>query len=425
MELGTRLRETRQEKQLTQAQIAAPRYTHAYVSTIEAGRRTPSRAALEYFAERLGVEVEYLLTGRPPDLPGRLSVALQEARRDVSAGRFQVAEQAFRRIVRQAKKFGLSQLAAKAQCGIALSLERQDQLEQAVAAYDEALAMLESEPPTVTVDALAGKARCLHLLGDVRYTIHLLETRLRVLEKTGLTDPDALLRLHASLVGPYFEAGLYAKASFSAAEALRFATDATNKEQTANMHINVARILLHEGRPTQAEESLRRAEDLYRELELQTELGRCRLASGIVAAKQGNFDDARAALRQAEGVFAGGVSNVDRARALTQLARIERMSGRADDAIALLQSSLELLNDSDVSERAVAYRELGQCYVATDPVVAEKHLRTAIPLFERADEAVELASAYRILGDLLIAQGDSSGGCEAFRTGVLLVEERL
>src|SRR6187455_3230798 len=78
VDIGTRLRKLRTERGLTQRELGAPRYTHAYVSTIEAGRRHPSRTALEHFAERLGVGVDELETGRSPDLETRLRLDLQE-----------------------------------------------------------------------------------------------------------------------------------------------------------------------------------------------------------------------------------------------------------------------------------------------------------------------------------------------------------
>jgi transcriptional regulator with XRE-family HTH domain len=42
---------------MTQADLAGDRYSAAYVSTIETGRRRASRAVLEYLAPRLGVDV--------------------------------------------------------------------------------------------------------------------------------------------------------------------------------------------------------------------------------------------------------------------------------------------------------------------------------------------------------------------------------
>jgi transcriptional regulator with XRE-family HTH domain len=61
---GRRLRELRLAAGMTQAQLAEPRFSHAYVSVLEAGRREPSRAAVEFFAQRLGVSVEELWAER-------------------------------------------------------------------------------------------------------------------------------------------------------------------------------------------------------------------------------------------------------------------------------------------------------------------------------------------------------------------------
>jgi transcriptional regulator with XRE-family HTH domain len=64
MMFGRRLRERRLAAGLTQAELAGERFSHAYVSVLEAGRREPSRAAVEYFAQRLGVSVEELWAER-------------------------------------------------------------------------------------------------------------------------------------------------------------------------------------------------------------------------------------------------------------------------------------------------------------------------------------------------------------------------
>lgn len=58
--VGNRLRELRLSAGMTQAELAGRRFSHAYVSVLEAGRREPSRTAVEYFAQRLGVDVEEL-----------------------------------------------------------------------------------------------------------------------------------------------------------------------------------------------------------------------------------------------------------------------------------------------------------------------------------------------------------------------------
>ncbi|HEX2295119.1 MAG TPA: helix-turn-helix transcriptional regulator [Actinomycetota bacterium] len=62
--VGRRLRELRLAAGMTQAELAGRRFSHAYVSVLEAGRREPSRAAVDYFAQRLGVAVEELWSER-------------------------------------------------------------------------------------------------------------------------------------------------------------------------------------------------------------------------------------------------------------------------------------------------------------------------------------------------------------------------
>jgi transcriptional regulator with XRE-family HTH domain len=49
---------------LTQAQLAEGRYTKAYVSALENGLVKPSMAALHFFAGRLGLPIEHLLSNR-------------------------------------------------------------------------------------------------------------------------------------------------------------------------------------------------------------------------------------------------------------------------------------------------------------------------------------------------------------------------
>src|SRR5688500_19568040 len=110
MSVGPRLKRLRVERGLTQKELAAPRYSHAYVSTIEAGRRVPSRAALEHFGAKLGIEVEELVTGRPADLHSRLAVQLHEARVSVSAGQLDEAERSFERVDRKSTRLNSSHL---------------------------------------------------------------------------------------------------------------------------------------------------------------------------------------------------------------------------------------------------------------------------------------------------------------------------
>src|SRR3979411_303871 len=62
--VGARLKRLRVERGFSQRDLSSPGVSYAYISRIEAGARTPSVKALRKLAQKLGVSVEYLETGR-------------------------------------------------------------------------------------------------------------------------------------------------------------------------------------------------------------------------------------------------------------------------------------------------------------------------------------------------------------------------
>jgi len=423
--IGRTLRRLRLARGLTQKELAGPKYTYAYVSSIEAGRRHPSRQALAYFASKLGVEVEELETGRQAGTVARLQLAVQEALVSLSAGRIDEADAAFRSIARKAQRAGLPLLQARAEEGEGMLLERQEHPEEALEHYQRAEELLAGEPPTSRVDAVAGKARCFHSLGDVRYEVHLLETLLAEIDREGLRDPNALARLHAALVYGYVEAGLFSKAAESAAELERLASRVTDPVRIAQMHLHVARVYLVNRRVGDAERSLQRAEEAYRQANLQTETGYAHLALGYVFSRESRLSEAELELEQALRIFEETQDTKDLTRALNELARVHRLRGGLDQARRLLERSISLMGESDTPILAWAHRELGLVLAQEDPGAGEKNLRVAIEMYERSEQRVEVAVTYRALGDLLTFHGDHEGGCEAYRVGIMALEPGL
>jgi tetratricopeptide (TPR) repeat protein len=420
--LGTRMRRLRLARGMTQKELADPKYSYAYVSTIEAGRRTPSREAIEHFASRLGITPDELLTGRPADLAPQLELLLMGGRVASSAGRSEEADQAFNAIAKDAKRYGLAHLQARAEEGLGLQDERRARPDAALVHYERAEELLADDPPTAWVDAVAGKARCFEALGDVRYSIFLLESLLDRLDREKLRDPDALSRLHASLVFAYLEAGIHRKAAESAAELLALAPHVADPLRVAQMHMNVARLFLHEGRIADAQASLRRAEENYRQLDLKVETAGAQLALGYVASREGNLAQARRVLEEAVAVFEETTSGPDLAGALNELARVERLEGSTERAKELLERSISLMGTNDTPILAWAHRELGSVLTDSDPSVAEKHFLTAVELYERSGQSFETAITYRALGDLFRGRGDGDAACEAYRTGIMALE---
>ncbi|MGZ4148163.1 MAG: hypothetical protein ACXVPL_10715, partial [Actinomycetota bacterium] len=88
----------------------------------------------------------------------------------------------------------------------------------------------------------------------------------------------------------------------------------------------------------------------------------------------------------------------------------------------LLERSMTLLGSRDTPIRAGTHRELGLTLATDDPAMSEKHFRTAIELYERSEQAFEIALTYRALGDLYHGRGDGQAACDAYRTGIMALE---
>ena len=420
--IGSRVKRLRLARGMTQKDLAEPKYTYAYVSYIESGRRNPSKEAVEHLASKLGVTPDELLTGRPADLIPRLELRLHEARVAVSEGRMEEADEALRAIAQEAKRYRVPRIEAKAEEGLGLWFERHGRPEEALEHLERAEQLLRAEPPTEWVDAVAGKARCLEAMGDARYAIFLLESLLDRLDREKLRDPDALSRLHASLVFAYLDAGIYRKAAESARELEALAPRMGDPLRVAQMHMNVARLFLQEGRIADAKQSLRRAEETYRHLNLKTEMAGAHLALGYVGIWDGDLPAARAELELAVDMFEETANIPDLTRALNELAKVEHLEGRDDRAVELLERCISLLGSSDAPILAEAHRELGRAVGGSDPSVAEKHLRAAIELYEQTAQAFEIAITYRALGDLFGGRGEDDAACDAYRTGIMALE---
>ena len=224
------------------------------------------------------------------------------------------------------------------------------------------------------------------------------------------------------MVFAYLEAGIHRKAAESGAELVALAPHVADPLRVAQMHMNIARLFLHEGRVDDAQSSLRRAEETYRNLNLRVETAGAQLALGYVASREGKLEQARRVLEEAVAIFEETTSGPDLAGALNELARVERLEGSPGRAKELLERSISLMGSNDAPILAWAHRELGITLTDDDATTAEKHFRTAIELYERSQQSFETAITYRALGDLFHGRGDGEAACDAYRTGIMALE---
>ncbi|MFE9020370.1 tetratricopeptide repeat protein [Streptomyces sp. NPDC007808] len=418
--IGRRVQQLRAERGLTQRQLAEPAYTPAYVSTLEAGRVRPSDDALRHLAERLGVGFDELATGRPARLATDLRLRLTEAQRTLAVGEAEAAAEQYTALLAEAREHQLVEAEAVALLGLGECGIDTGELTEARRYFELAERALADAPLPARVPALRGRAVSHYLAGELRYAVYLLESTLDELNRGGLHDPDALLLLYAAVIGPYMDMGAHARAAQAAEYALALAPQAGDPALVARMHRSVARTLLAEGRIAEADASLAKAAELYRQLQIRTELANCHWMRGYVYAQNGELERAEAELREARTMLTAQRAALYTSQVAVELADVLHRRGSSDEAAALLHEVLsDLSPERGALHSAAAHRLLGIIAEdARDTEAAEEHYVRALSLLERAGAAGDLADLCRLLGDLLRRTGRVEAALDAYRTGL-------
>ncbi|WP_328880430.1 helix-turn-helix domain-containing protein [Streptomyces sp. NBC_00299] len=420
--IGRRVQQLRADRGLTQRQLAEPAYTPAYISTLEAGRVRASDEALRHIADRLGVAFEELATGRPAHLVTALRMRLTEAQRALATGEAEAAAEQYTALLAEADALGFAEERAAALLGLGDCDVDVGEIDSARRYFERAEQVLADAdaPLPARVPALRGRAVSHYLAGELRYAVYLIESTLDELNRGGLHDPDALLLLYASVIGPYMDMGAHARAAQAAEYALALAPQAADPALVARMHRSVARTLLAEGRVAEADASLAKAAELYRQLQIRTELANCHWMRGYVYAQNGDLERAEAELREAQTMLTAKRAALYTSQVAVELADVLHRRGKSDEAAALLHEVLsDLSPERGALHSAAAHRLLGIIAEdARDTEAAEEHYVRALSLLERAGAAGDLADLCRLLGDLLRRTGRVEAALDAYRTGL-------
>ncbi|MFD7788485.1 tetratricopeptide repeat protein [Streptomyces nojiriensis] len=417
--IGRRVQRMRGELGLTQRQLAEPSYTSAYISTLESGKVRPSETALRFLAARLGTSYEELATGRPAHLATELRLALTDAQQTLATGAADEAAARYRRLLSEAEELGLVPEQAEARLGLGDCALEAGELPDAIGHFEAAERLLADEPLPRRARPIRGRAVAHLLAGELRYACYLLESTIDELGASGLADPEALVLLNAAIIGPYLDMGAHARAARAAELALALAPQVGDPALVAGMHRQVARTFLAGGRVADADASLAKAQEIYGQLRLRTDLAHCHWMRGYVQAQNGELVSAERELRIARDMLSARRAGLYTAQVEVELADVLRQLGRYEEAAGLLSALLELGDSHGAVHAGGAHRLLGlMAEERGEPESAEEHYVQALALLERSGASGDLADLCRLLGDLLRRTGRVEAAMDAYRTGL-------
>ena len=380
LRLGERLRQLRVAAGLTQSELAGDRFSKEYVSQIERGKTRPARETIEWLAERLGVDADFLANGVTADQRGRVEAALARGEALTEAHREEEALAEFEDVRTAVLATGLAELEVRALCGEAEARIGLGAIREAIELLTRARSLTERQEFSDLE-----RADVLWRLGVCRYKLSSIQTAL----------------------------GLFNEA-LSLAEGSGFPCDALRSQ-----------ILGWRSRCYRRQRDLEAArEDVERALELAQGLNDRRglanifFQASIVAEREGHWVLARTYAERAKAQYEELADRTNVGRLLNNLGGINFLLGRPDEAIAFLKDAFRAaLEVGDEPDAARAVSSLAQVHLRRgDAVVAEEQARHAVGILEgRVDFLDELGNAQLVLGRALMEQDRLDEADEALR----------
>jgi tetratricopeptide (TPR) repeat protein len=367
--IGDRLRQLRVAAGLTQSELAGQRFSKEYVSQIERGKTRPTQETIDWIAARLAVDPGYLATGVSSDERGRVEAALARADALTRAHRSEEALVEYETVARYVRSTGSVELEAR---------------------------------------ALSGEAWARNLSGDVRGALDLLARARGLVEGPGFSDldrADVLFRLGVCR---------YKLQSISTAVALLSeALTLSERSELPSDHLR-SEILGWRSRCYRRQRDLEAArEDVERALELSQGLedrrsvaNTCFQAS-LVAERLGNLVQARTYAERAKALYEQLDDEVHVGRLLNNLGGLNHLLGNSERAVENLKAAFAVALEHDTdTDAATAADSLARVHLdRSEFAEAERLAREGLKLLgDRADYAIEIASAQHVLGRAVMEQ---------------------
>lgn len=372
--VGARVRELRLARGLTQTDLAGERCSKEYVSQIERGKCRPSVKILDWLAERLGVEREYLETGVATGERDRLESVIAQA-------------EAAAELHDHARALGL--------------------LEGVVA-----------PTPELELRALLACSWARMEAGDLRGAVTVAGRARTLVEEAGFTDLDRAQVL--------YRLGVYRYKLSSISSAVSLLDEALTLAERSELPCDRLRARVLEWRSRcrrrqrdweAAREDIERALELAEGLADRPTIAQVYFQASLVAERQGRWVLARSYAERAKAIYEEIADQQSVGRLLNNLGGLTFLLGRPGQAVDYLKrafaTALEVGSQADAAQ---AISSLAQVHLRTgEHRLAEEQALQALSLLDgRVDFLDEIGNAELVLGRALLEQGRLDEAGDAF-----------
>ncbi|MDQ2953089.1 MAG: helix-turn-helix domain-containing protein [Chloroflexota bacterium] len=376
-DVGARIRSLRTAKGLTQAQLADPLYTKAYISMLESGRTRASMKALEHIAAGLGVKPSDLLGGSAGATTPQYE--LIEARSLIEQGK---AVEALKILERLEDGLGAADQLMRLRC-LAIAYNHVGQTKQAFPVIERAQRMadlLENEEETVRLKAVLATTHArTYAYEDAS---RLFRECITACENGVVKDPAFLFRrlIDLALVQTNMRQARQALATYERAIAL--SEQFGDRNSLALLYAGMAKNYQNDGDLEAAIVYNQKSLQLYEELGLLDQVACTLDNAAMLFAEYGNHERAAESLRRAA-VLAqetrrdGTLASI-RASEAEMLAKSDAEAG-----LAAAQEALKFARKVEQPDAAIRSMILiGELRMATNPTTGKRSFQEASQLAE-------------------------------------------
>ncbi|MGZ4430990.1 MAG: tetratricopeptide repeat protein, partial [Gaiellales bacterium] len=389
-------------------------------SQVELGKTSPSAAALESFAERLGVDRLELAGGSSKAVRAACEAAVARAEAEIEGHRHAEALSELDG-ARGALRAGVDdRLALRHRTARGWALHNLGRMDEALADLGEALALAERLPSADLV-----RAQVMYRIGVIRYKMGSLATAVSLLDEAlrlaeGGPEPSDALR--ARIFNARAKIRRRQKDFTAAAEdvqqALELAHALNDDRVLAETYLDASLVAERRNEYTLAREYAERSKALFERVADQEYVGKLLNNLGQLRAITGKPDEAVPLLRESFRIAVDQDNRVDAAFAASSLASARLHTGDLEGAIESGNTAIELLGGR------VEYREeegnasmvIGRALLALDRTdEAAQVFLTAARCFEAVETVSHLAGAWVALGDVAERRGEAGRAAELYR----------
>lgn len=377
-DVGARIRSLRTAKGLTQAQLAEPLYTKAYISMLESGRTRASMKALEHIAGVLGVKPSDLLGGS--SAPSTPQFQFIEARRLLEEGRARDALP-----ILEGLEEGLNaadQLVRLRYLAVAYNITAQPKRAFPVIERAQRMAdLLESPEERVRVKAVLANAHALTYAYDE--AVRLLKECITACETGVVKDPAFHFRRLRELAVALTNQRDSRQALAAYEKALALADQFGDRPSLAILYAGMAKTYQNEGDLEAAILYNQRSLQLYEELGLLEQVACTLDNAAMLYAEYGNRERARECLTRAATIAQdtkrdGTIASI-RASEAEVLAMTDPEAG-----LAAAQEALKFARKVDQPDAQVrAMIVIGELRMASSAAAAKRSFQEASQLAEQ------------------------------------------